>query len=62
MRGDSYPFHALEPDQFAAARAHPFARRELSRPTMILLGLLRIYVLVAVPVVCYAFTHALMTQ
>jgi hypothetical protein len=61
MRNDPSPACALEPGQLAAMRARPLPRRELTQPALIFLGLLRLYVLVAVPIVCYAFVHALMT-
>jgi hypothetical protein len=49
----------LEPGQLTAARQEPFPRRRLGRGTVALLVLLRAYVVIAVPVVCYAFVHAL---
>ena len=52
----------LEPTQYAAARQHRLPRRELGRGITALLLLLRVYVLIAVPVVGYAFVHALMTS
>jgi hypothetical protein len=61
MRNDPSPVCALEPGQLAAMRARPLPRRKLTQPALIFLGLLRLYVLVAVPIVCYAFVHALMT-
>jgi hypothetical protein len=36
-------------------------RRRLGRATVALLVLLRVYVTIAIPVVAYAFVHALMT-
>jgi hypothetical protein len=53
---------ALEPSQLTAATEQPFARRKLGWGILTVLMLLRAYVLVAVPVVCYAFIHALLTS
>ncbi len=50
---------ALEPAQFASARAQALPRRALGRVTLGLLILLRGYVLLVIPVVVYAFIHAL---
>jgi hypothetical protein len=52
---------ALEPSQFVAATQHKLPRRSLGRGTLTLLILLRIYVLIAIPIVGYAFVHALLT-
>ena len=52
----------LEPSQLTAATEVPLARRKLSRATTILLIALRVYILIAVPIVGYAFVHAVMTQ
>ena len=46
----------MEPGQAAP----PLPRRALGRGTLALLVLLRIYVMVAVPVVGYAFVHAIL--
>ena len=51
----------LEPTQLAKARQQPLPRRRLTRGVTALLLLLRVYVVVAVPIVGYAFVHALMT-
>ena len=51
----------LEPDQFAAAPVKRFGRTKLSRGMTLLLGAMRVYVLIAVALVIYAFAHALMT-
>ena len=53
---------SLEPGQLSAARAALLPRRRLSREVTVLLILLRLYVLAAIPVVAYAFIHALLTQ
>ncbi|HET9019184.1 MAG TPA: hypothetical protein VFN46_06340 [Acetobacteraceae bacterium] len=52
----------VEPAQYAAVRQHRLPRRELGRGVTALLLLLRVYVMIAVPVVGYAFVHALMTS
>lgn len=49
----------LEPDQLSMASRRPLPRRKLSRATVSLLWLLRLYVFIAIPVVGYAFVHAL---
>jgi hypothetical protein len=53
---------ALEPSQLTAATERPFPRRKLGWGILTLLMLLRAYVVIAVPVVCYAFIHALLTS
>ena len=50
---------ALEPDQLSAARLKPLPRRALGAGAVALLIGLRIYVLIAVPLVIYAFVKAL---
>ena len=52
---------ALEPGQLTAATRAPLPRRQPSRTVLILLWVMRIYVLLAVPLVAYAFVHALLT-
>lgn len=52
---------ALEPGQRAAATRKPYPRKALGQTTLTLLVLLRIYVLIAVPIVVYAFVRALLT-
>jgi hypothetical protein len=59
MHIDPATISALEPHQFAAARARPFPRRKLSGGVLALLVLLRIYIVIAIPIVAYAFIHAL---
>jgi hypothetical protein len=61
MSYDSNLADALEPSQLTAATEIPLPRRPLSRVTTILLIALRVYIFVAVPIVGYAFVHALMT-
>ena len=50
---------ALEPDQFTNVTKVPLPRRMLGRGTFALLVLLRVYVVVAIPIVVYAFVRAL---
>ena len=53
---------ALEPDPCAAATSvKRFGQRKLSGKLTLLLGAMRVYVLIAVALVIYAFVHALMT-
>jgi hypothetical protein len=51
----------LEPGQLAAATMRALPRRKLGKGTLGLLVLLRAYVAVAIPIVIYAFVHALLT-
>jgi hypothetical protein len=50
---------SLEPGQLAAATRTPLPRKRLGRGVTVLLAIMRIYVLVAIPIVAYAFVHAL---
>ena len=50
---------ALEPDQLVARKTQPYPRRALGRGTLALLIALRVYVAIAIPIVIYAFVHAL---
>jgi hypothetical protein len=52
---------ALEPDQLVAAKMRPYPRRELTKGVVALLVVLRVFILIAVPIVIYAFVHALLT-
>ncbi len=52
---------ALEPDQFVAVTMRPYPRRKLTAGVVALLIALRVFILVAVPIVIYAFVHALLT-
>jgi hypothetical protein len=38
----------------------PFPRRNLSRGVLALLILLRVYIVIAIPIVVYAFVHAML--
>jgi hypothetical protein len=58
-RYDPSELSALEPEQFSAAALRPLPRAKLSRGLTLLLLALRIYVLIAVPVVIWAFARAL---
>ncbi len=51
---------ALEPDQFVAATRRPYPRRKLSHRVLALLVALRVFVVIAIPIVIYAFVHALL--
>ena len=62
MDPDAEALSALEAGQLAQARAGRLPRRRLGRTTLALLVLLRIYVLLAVPIVGYAFVHALLAH
>lgn len=50
---------ALEPEQRTASLREPLPRRKLTPGILVLLWILRIYVLIAVPLVVYAFIRAL---
>ena len=52
---------ALEPDQLSAATKRPYPRRKLSAGALALLVVLRVFVLIAIPIIIYAFVHALLT-
>ena len=62
MQYDPKLISALEPDQLAAATMRPLPRRNLGRGVLTLLILLRVYVVIAIPIVAYAFVHALLAQ
>jgi hypothetical protein len=53
------PLAALEPQQRSASLQLPLPRRRLGFGTLLLLWILRIYVLIAVPLVIYTFVKAL---
>jgi hypothetical protein len=50
---------ALEPEQRTSALHAPLPRKRLGPGTLALLWMLRIYVLIAVPLVVYAFVRTL---
>ncbi|HQT39692.1 MAG TPA: hypothetical protein PK231_09720 [Acidocella sp.] len=49
----------LEQAQLASAKARPLPRRHLGPAMLTILIALRVYVILAIPVVAYAFIHAL---
>jgi hypothetical protein len=51
---------ALDRDQLVVEKQRPLPRAKVTRGVMLMLLALRIYVLIAVPVVIYAFVHALL--
>ena len=61
MQYDPTLISALEPDQLAAATMRPLPRRNLGRGALALLILLRVYIVIAIPIVAYAFVHALLS-
>jgi len=61
MKTDSHLASALEPSQLTAATSLALPRRELGRGLVALLVALRVYIVLAVLVVIYAFVHALLT-
>jgi len=60
MQYDPALISALEPDQLVAATMRPLPRRKLGRGVLALLILLRVYIVIAIPIVAYAFIHALL--
>ena len=62
MQYDPALIGALEPGQVTAATQHKLPRRKLGRGTLGLLILLRVYVVIAIPIVGYAFVHALLAS
>jgi len=62
MSDDHSLISALEPGQLAAATARPYPRRKLTRGILALLILLRVFIIVAIPIVIYAFVHALLVN
>ena len=60
MDYDPADLAALEPDQLSVATRTPLPRRELGGVVVALLVILRMYVLLAIPLVAYAFVRALM--
>jgi hypothetical protein len=49
----------LEHGQLASTRSRKLPRRRLGRGVLALLVLLRVYVVIAIPIVGYAFFHAM---
>lgn len=62
MDHDPRLIEALEVGQLSASTVHRLPRRVLGRGNLALLVLLRVYVVVAIPIVCYAFIHALLAS
>lgn len=62
METDQELIEALEPSQLTINAESPLPRRRLGRGTLALLVLLRVYVFIAVPIVGYAFVHALLAS
>ena len=58
MRIDPAAIHLLEHDQLTSSTRQSLPRRALGPGTLVLLILLRIYVVVAIPIVVYAFVQA----
>ena len=60
MSYDPALVRALEPDQLVAATMRPSPRRKLTRGVLALLIALRVFIVIAIPIVIYAFVHALL--
>ena len=60
MQHDPALIGALEPGQLTATKHQKLPRRRLGRGILSLLILLRVYVVIAIPIVGYAFVHALL--
>ena len=60
MKYDPKLMDALEADQLTAVSERPLPRRKLGRGTVTLLIILRVYVIIAIPIVAYAFVRALL--
>ena len=60
MQYDPALIGALEPGQLTASTVRKLPRRKLGRGVLTLLILLRVYVVIAIPIVGYAFVHALL--
>ena len=61
MAYDPELISALEPDQLVAATMRPYPRRKLTQGELALLIALRVFIVIAIPIVIYAFVHALLT-
>ncbi|HLW90432.1 MAG TPA: hypothetical protein VKS78_03910 [Roseiarcus sp.] len=61
MQYDPALINALEPDQLVAATMRPLPRRKLSQGVLAMLIVLRVFIVIAVPIVIYAFVRALLT-
>ena len=60
MTHDPALIGALDPCQLVGATSRPLPRRVLSRGILTLLVALRVYVVIAIPIVIYAFARALL--
>jgi hypothetical protein len=58
---DPRPLGALEESQLTAATRQPLPRRRPGWAVLSLLMLLRVYVVFAILIVCYAFIRAMLT-
>lgn len=58
MTDDPGLIGALDPRQLVAATGRPLPRRVLGRGILMLLVALRVYVVIAIPIVIYAFVRA----
>jgi len=61
MSYDPALLSALEPDQLVAATMRPYPRRKLTPGVLALLIALRVFIIIAIPIVIYAFVRALLT-
>lgn len=59
---DPKELDSLEPSQLTLYSEQPLPRRHLGRGITVLLVVLRIYVLIAIPIVAYAFIRALLAH
>lgn len=62
MKDQVVDISALEPDQLVEAAKKPLGLRKLSRAETVMLSGLRVYALIGVALVIYAFFHALLTS
>jgi len=60
MHFEAQELAVLERNQLAVEKLRPLPRAKVTRGVTLMLLALRIYVLIAVPVVIYAFAHALL--
>ena len=61
MAYDPQLIGALEPSQLTVATEVPLPRRALGRGAFLLMIALRVYIVIAIPIVIYAFFHAIVT-
>jgi hypothetical protein len=61
MADDPALISALEPGQLVAATKRQYPRRKLGRGELALLVALRVYVVIAIPIVGYEFVRVLLT-